>query len=243
MTNIRESLTLCQFVVTSIINIADTILFFLTCAISLNLYSLKYLTNITLILNASYLFLAYICDISFYILKLKKLEGLNYFLRFKLCNIINPVLYLVFFLFWILVLSGGIKNSFESNTMILFTIYAHLFIPIFVICDIFVNDHDMHKFSWKTFGFILLYNLFYFIIIIFCQVHNIYTYEFLDNIPIIVLIIYGAIFIAASFCCYHLHVFIFRLKYKYIIKIKEKQFFNEEINKIIQMGDLSKGNN
>ena len=37
-----------------------------------------------------------------------------------------------------------------------------------------------------------------------------------------------------------LHIFIIHLKYKYIIKNKEKQDFNDKINKIIQMSDLSK---
>ena len=36
------------------------------------------------------------------------------------------------------------------------------------------------------------------------------------------------------------HIFLLKLKYKYIIKNKEKQDFNEEVNKIIQMNDMSK---
>ena len=56
-------------------------------------------------------------------------------------------------------------------------------------------------------------------------------------------ILLANLFIGSSFGCYMLHIFIIHLKYKYIIKNKEKQHFNEEINKIIQMGDVSKESN
>ena len=240
MDKIRDSITLWHFISTASINIINTILFFVCYEYTFDYNYLKYLTNITLYFNSIYLFLAFLCDISLFILKSQKLEGFNYFLRYKFCNIINPILYLVFLLFWVLVACGGIIGSFKNSVTALFSIYSHLLITIFVIADLFINDHDIHKFSWITFGFLFLYIFCYMIIIIVCYTENIYTYEFLKDIPIGGLIGYAILFIALSFGCYIIHINILKLKYKYIIKNKEKQDFNDEINKIIQMSDLSK---
>ncbi len=240
MSKIRESISLKQFTITSVINILDTFLFFYTYKYTFSYLSLKYLTNITLYFNAIYLFLAYICDISFFVIKSQKLEGLNYFLRYKFCNVINPISYLVFLFFWIMVATGGILGSFNSPIHGLFSVYAHLLINFFVIIDLYINDHDIHKFSWLTFSFILLYIICYGIILIICDSSDIYTYEFLNNISTFGFIGYGILSIIISFGCYMFHIFLLKLKYKYIIKNKEKQDFNEEVNKIIQMNDMSK---
>ena len=240
MNQVRESITLFQFIIISSINIVDTILFFLSYEFILTYHALKYLTNITLYFNTIYLFLSYICDISFFIFKSQKLEFLNYFLRYKFCNIINPISYLVFLMFWLLVAAGGILGAFKSSNDSLFSIYANLLINIFLIIDLFISDHDIHKFSLITLGFILLYDFCYMIIIIICREYNIYTYEFLENISSWVLFGYGILFLCFSFGSYYIHIFILQVKYKYIIKNKEKQDFNDEINKIIQMSDLSK---
>ena len=240
MDKIRESITLWQFITTSAINIIDTILFFLTYEFTLTYQALKYLTNITLYFNSTYLFLAFLCDISFFLLKSQKFEGFNYFLRNKFCNIINPMAYLVSLLFWILVIFGGIIGAFETSKDTLFSLYAHLFITIFIIVDLFIHEHEIHKFSWITFGFIFLYIFCYMIIIIICRANKIYVYEFLEDIPVGGLFGYGILFICCTFGAYLLHIFILQLKYKYIIKNKEKQDFNEEVNKIIQMSDMSK---
>lgn len=240
MNKIRESIKLWQFIATSAINIIDTILFFIACKNQLNFHSLKYLTNITLYFNTTYLFLAFICDISFFIFKSHKLESFNYFLRYNFCNIINPILYLVFFLFWVLVPVGGIKGAFDTASDTFFSIYAHLIITILVISELFINDHDLHKFSWITYGFILLYIFCYIIILLLCHAYDIYPYDFLKNTSTIGFICYGILFVALSFGAYIVHIFIFKLKYKYIIKNKEKQDFNDEVNKIIQLTDLSK---
>ena len=240
MNKIRDSLNLFQFIITATTNFINTILFFIVHEFTLNYHSLKYLTSLTLYFNSTYLFLAFTCDVSFFIFSSNKLENFNYFLRYKFCNIINPISYLVFILFWILVAAGGIVDAFKTSLDTLFSIYAHLLITFFVIIDLFINDHDVHKFSWVTFGFILLYIFCYMIIILICRANDIYTYEFLENISIGGLIGYGILFMGISFLVYILHIFILQLKYKYIIKYKEKQDFNEEVNKIIQMTDISK---
>ena len=78
------------------------------------------------------------------------------------------------------------------------------------------------------------------IIIIKCKIKKIYTYEFMENIGVGVSIGYGVLFIACSVGCYFIHILILKIKYIYLIKNKEKKDFNDEINKIIQMTDLSK---
>ena len=80
----------------------------------------------------------------------------------------------------------------------------------------------------------------YGIILIICNAEDIYTYEFLKDISTLGFIGYAILTIAVSFGCYMFHIFILKLKYKYIIKYKEKQDFNEEVNKIIQMTDVSR---
>jgi len=55
--------------------------------------------------------------------------------------------YLVSLLFWILVACGGIIGSFETSKDTLFSIYAHLLITIFIIVDLFIHEHEIHKFS------------------------------------------------------------------------------------------------
>jgi hypothetical protein len=143
-------------------------------------------------------------------------------------------------MFWILVAAGGILGAFESSKDSLFSIYANLLINIFLIIDLFISDHETHKFSWITMGFILLYDFCYMIIIVVCRDNNIYTYEFLKNISSWGLFGYGILFVGFSLGSYFIHILILQAKYKYIIKNKEKQDFNDEVNKIIQMSDLSK---
>ena len=236
----RERITLSQLIIALLINGINIILFFVCYKFIFDFGSLKYLSNITLYFNTIYLFLACLCDIYLFFFKSAKLERLNYFLRYKFCNIINPISYLVFILFWILVIAGGIVRAFESPMKALFSIYANLLINIFIIIDLFINEHDLHKLSWINLLFILLYNFCYIIIIIICKINNIYTYEFLENIGVGGFIGYGILFIACSVGCYFIHVLILKIKYNYLIKNKEKKDFNDEINKIIQMSDLSK---
>ena len=236
----RETITTFQLITTSLINVSNIILFFICYEFVFAKDSLKYLTNITLYFNTIYLFLACLCDIYLVFYKSLKFEKINYFLRYKLCNIINPISYLVFILFWILVVSGGIIDAFKSSMTALYSIYSHFLINIFIISDLFINDHDIHQFSWINLGFILLYIFCYSMIIIICKINNIYTYEFLENIGVGGFIGYGTLFIACTIGCYFIHILILKMKYKYIIKNKEKRDFNDEINKIIQMTDLSK---
>ena len=236
----RERITLLQLIITSLINGINIILFFVCYKFVFDFGSLKYLSNISLYLNTIYLFLACLCDVYFFFFKSTKLEKLNYFLRYKFCNIINPISYLVFILFWILVIAGGILRAFESPMKTLFSIYAHLLINIFIIFDLFINEHDIHKFSLINLLFILLYIFCYMIIIIICKIKNIYTYEFLENIGVGGFVAYGILFIVFAVGCYFIHILILKVKYKYLIKNKEKKDFNDEINKIIQMSDLSK---
>ena len=240
MNKTRESISLFQLITTSSINVINIILFFLCYEFLFGYGCLKYLSNITLYFNTIYLFLICICDIYFFFFKSRVLENINYFLRYKFCNIINPISYLVFILFWILVITGGILRDFTSPMKALFSIYVHLFINIFIIFDLFINEHDIHQFSWLNLLFILLYIFCYMIIIIICNIKKIYTYEFMENIGFVGSIGYGVLFIACSVGCYFIHILILKIKYIYLIKIKEKKEFNDEINKIIQMTDLSK---
>jgi hypothetical protein len=240
MNKIREKITSFQLITTSLINVLNIILFFICYEFLFAKDSLKYLTNITLYFNTIYLFLSCICDIYLVFNKSIKLEKINYFLRYKLCNIINPISYLVFILFWILVASGGIIDAFKSPMDTLYSIYSNFLINIFIFFDLFINAHDIHQFSWINLGFILLYIFCYLIIITICKINNIYTYEFLENIGVEGSIGYGILFITCSIGCYFIHILILKMKYKYIIKNKEKRDFNDEINKIIQMTDLSK---
>ena len=130
MNKIRDSLNLFQFIITATTNVINTILFFIVHEFTLNYHSLKYLTSLTLYFNSTYLFLAFTCDVSFFIFSSNKLENFNYFLRYKFCNIINPISYLVFILFWILVAAGGIVDAFKTSLDTLFSIYATLFLNL-----------------------------------------------------------------------------------------------------------------
>ena len=62
----------------------------------------------------------------------------------------------------------------------------------------------------------------------------------MENIGVSGFIGYGILFIVCSIGCYFIHILILKMKYRYLIKNKEKKDFNDEINKIIQMSDLSK---
>ena len=152
----RERITLLQLIITLLINGINIIfiLFFVCYKFIFDFGSLKYLSNITLYFNTIYLFLSCLCDIYLFFFKSTKLEKLNYFLRYKFCNIINPISYLAFILFWILVIAGGIVRAFESPMKALFSIYANLLINIFIIIDLFINDLG------------LIYYLYYYIIFV-----------------------------------------------------------------------------
>ena len=240
MIKTRESITLFQLITTSSINFINITLFFLCYEFVFGYGCLKYLENITLYFNTIYLFLICICDNYFFFFKSRELEKINYFLRYKFCNIINPISYLVFILFLIFVISQGTLGAFTSPMKTLFSIYAHFLINIFIMLELFINEHDIHQFSWLNLLFILLYIFCYIIIIIICRIKNIYTYEFMKNIGICGYIGNGVLFITCSVGCYFIHILILKIKYIYLIKNKEKKELNDEINKIIQMSDLSK---
>ena len=82
----RERITLLQLIITLLINGINIILFFVCYKFIFDFGSLKYLSNITLYFNTIYLFLACLCDIYLFFFKSIKLEKLNYFLRYKFCN-------------------------------------------------------------------------------------------------------------------------------------------------------------
>ena len=224
-----------QFVFSSILNSINTIIwlfFFLT---TLNPKTFLFLTSISGDLNSIYLFLCLLCDISNYCCKSSKLEPLNDFLRNKLSNVINPMSYLVTILFWALFFMGGMDDM-NTLYMILFNIYEHIFISIFVIVDIIISNHKRHFFSKIVLFFIYLYLFLYGIICgVATFVYDSPPYPFLKKIKYYILIIYCISFIVIAFLCYLLHILIYIIKDKYtnkkIILVNENERINTYVNR------------
>ena len=83
--------------------------------------------------------------------------------------------YLVTILFWGLFFMGGMDDM-DTMYYILFNIYEHIFITLFVILDIIVSQHERHYFSKLTLLFIYIY------LILYGVVCGISTFVF-DNPP------------------------------------------------------------
>lgn len=229
----RNQITKTQFIVSCVINGLNTILYFMSYDFTLNYYCLIYLTVITLDLNSIYLFLSFICDISFFIFKSEKLEAMNGFLRNKVCHVLNPISYLVTILFWGIGAFGGMGDIFANFLFCLFNIYAHLLITIFVIIDLLIADHEKHSFScWILsiiYGYIIAYA-------IFCAILTLKfdnpPYPFLQEISIVPLLLYYAAFSVVCLLCYLLHLFIIKMKYKYIVKENNENNVKESISEM-----------
>ena len=184
-----------------------------------------YLTMITWNFNSIYLLLSLICDINFF-RKSKKLEPMNNFLRNKFCNIINTMSFLVTVLYWTLLCFGGMRklNGFLD---FLSTFYFHFIISVLVILDIFNANHRRHKFSYITLIFCYVYLICYCIICsVSTWVFNTPPYPFLNGIKIYKALIYAAAFCVVLVLCYLFLILLYKIKYKYILKIED----DEEIN-------------
>ena len=220
-----------QFIISCIINVLNAFFYFYGYKYILNYKCLIYLTVLTLDFNSIYLLLTFICDISFFICKSTALEKLNTFLRDKYCHVFNPASYLVTILFWSLAVVGGMGNIFYNVDFIIFNIYAHLLITIFVIIDIFFSEHQKHIFSWKYLGMIFGYVFSYGI---FCAILTLKfdnpPYPFLENMSIWDILGCYAIFAIICLLCYLLHIFIIKIKYKYKLFIREEDSLKESEN-------------
>lgn len=236
----RDSLTKKQFIIACIINGLNTFFYFFGFPFVFNFHKLIFLTMITLDLNCIYLFLSFICDISLFIFKSDRLEKMNDILRNKISNVINPISYLVTILFWFLVIFGGIINAFATAYKAIHSIYCHLIISIFLIIDIFIAEHKRHYFSWINLGIIFAYLIIYFIIA--CVATFKYDdppYHFLESITFWPLLGCCILFSIIAILCYFFQILILKIKFVYILKIKDvPENYNEEINKVIQMSDM-----
>ena len=240
----RDFITKKQFITTCIINGINTIFYFIGYSYGFDYRQLVFITIITLDFNSIYLFLTFICDLSIFVFNSEKLENMNDILRNKIAHVINPISYFVTFMFWVLIITGGIKDAFEDTIAIIYSIYAHFIISILIIIDLFVADHKRHYFSWITLIFIFVYVFLY--LILLCVVTFKYDdppYHFLEDIKIWALLLYFALFSVIIILCYFLQIYLMKIKYLYILKMKDvPQNYNEEINKVIQMTDISPEN-
>ena len=145
----RKDMTTKQFIISCIINVLNSIFYFFSYKVTFNYKGLIYLTILTLDFNCIYLFLSFICDISFFIFKSERLEKLNDFLRNKFCHVFNPLSYLVTILFWSLAAMGGMGDIFINFQFI-------------VICTFnnynFCYNRYIFCRSSKTFFFIEIFN-------------------------------------------------------------------------------------
>jgi len=233
----RKNITLKQFIVSCILNGLNTVFYFLGYQVFFDYRNLIFLTVITLDFNSIYLFLSFICDISLFIFKSTKLESLNNFLRNTLCHVVNPISYAVTIIAWGIAAIWGMGDSNDVNyfMFLLLNIYAHLLISIFVIIDLFIAEHDNHSFSLKILALIFIYMILYGILCGILSINFDYPpYPFLKGVNIITLIGIYAIISLFFLLCYFLHILLFKIKFKFIVKEENEDTVNlkEEINKI-----------
>ena len=217
-----------QFICSLILNGSNTVIWLYFFITTLKPKTFLFLTSISGDLNSIYLLLCLTCDISNFCFKSAKLESLNDFLRNKFSNVINPMSYLVTILFWGLFFMGGMDDM-DTLYYILFNIYEHIFITIFVILDIIIANHKRHYFSKIILLFLYLYLLVYGIICgLATFVYDNPPYPFLKKIKYYILIIYCIVFIFIMFLCYLLHLLIYKWKDK--CENRGTVLVNESIN-------------
>ena len=228
----RDSISLKQFITTCVLNILNIVIYFVFYEYTCSVYSLIFLTVITLDVNSIYLLISFICDISFFVFKSQNLEKINNFMRNKYSHLSNSMSYLVTILFWTLAALGGMGDIFRNTSEGLFNIYAHILITIFVIIDLFIAEHDKHTFSWKFLVAILAYFVAYGVYcIILTFVYEYPPYPFLNDISVGILTLCCFIFLIVCFGCYMLHILLYKLKFKFISKDKtdnEKEHINDD---------------
>ena len=217
-----------QFICSLILNGSNTVIWLYFFITTLKPKTFLFLTSISGDLNSIYLLLCLTCDISNFCFKSAKLESLNDFLRNKFSNVINPMSYLVTILFWGLFFMGGMDDM-DTLYYILFNIYEHIFISIFVILDIIIANHKRHYFSKIVLLFLYLNLLVYGIICgLATFVYDNPPYPFLKKFKCYILIIYCIVFIFIMFLCYLLHLLIYKWKDK--CENRGTVLVNESIN-------------
>lgn len=223
-----KPLTTKKFIFSCLINGTNTIIWLYFFITTLEPKTFLFLTSISGDLNSINLLLCLICDISNYCFKSSKLDSLNDFIRNKISNVINPISYLVTILFWCLYFMGRMEEM-DTLYYILFNIYEHIFITIFVILDIIIADHTRHYFSKIILVFIYIYLVLYGIVCgLATFVFNNPPYPFLKKIKYYILIIYCIAFLIITFLCYLFHIFVYRMKEK--CTHKENIILTEKIN-------------
>lgn len=187
-------------------------------------YSIKnphvfvFLTYITYHLNSLYLFTCLLCDIAFFCFNTTKLECFNDFNRNKYGIVVRTMSILVFFLYWSLKFTGGMRDLVDLLDTIK-TIYLHLIITVFVIIDLFSANINRHRFSFIYIGFCTLYFILYFADCgVSTFVYNYPPYPFLEHISLKGISIYAGVFYLVLIFCYYCQVLMFDIKYKLIIR-------------------------
>lgn len=229
----RESISKREFIFSLIFNGINLILwpYFIYVLIDL-VTPLWALTHITYHFNSFYLHLCLISDVSLYCFGSNKLEKINDFMRNKYSPVINPISYLVFFLYWILYAMGGM-DKLEKLSFLLRSIYLHLIISLIIIIELFSANHNRQHFSIFNLILCFVYLILYIFIALIATIEfNRPPYPFIKEATIITLIIYFICFSVALIFCYLFHIFLLYIKYRFILRI-DSDYYNNTLSEQI----------
>ena len=179
------------------------------------------ISSIIIYLNFIYLFICFICDISFCCTT--KLRKLNNYTRNTLCHILNPLSY---FRTIVAYFDSYYKNKFYHEDEIKF--FCSFFSSIIVILDLFISNHKKHKFSSKTISIISLFLIvleFFYLITNHGYKYYEPPFSFLKNISFWSYIGLCFLSLVIIIPCYLLNIFIIAYKYKVFLEIQDD--FNE----------------
>lgn len=221
----RASISKKEFIISVIFNGYNSIIWiYYFIMLFINPKLLFFLTLVTYHLNSFYLFICLISDVSLFVFKSQKLEKLNHFMRNKYCNVVNPVSYLVTILYWTLLFTGGITDIKDFHDFLV-NLYLHLVISIFIIIELLSGNHNRHHFSKINILFLFIY------LVLYCidcgiakYVFNSPPYIFVEESTVPVLLIYASVFMVVLVLCYLFHIFLLKMKYKYIAKCEEDSY-------------------
>lgn len=151
------------------------------------------------------------------------MEKLNHFSRKTLGTIVNPLSYVVLILFWVILVAGlfiGFDTLGPTKNMtgefVFRNLYYHFFITVFVIIDIFFEDHPKINYEHKTFCTILLIFASYCgVALVSIIIFDKYPYPFLEKGWMVIEITIIACFLAV-YACYFFHIWLIRLCCRYV---------------------------
>lgn len=189
-----------------------------------------WLTLLSYYINSLNFWVNLAADINLYIRKSSYLEPLNDYFRNEFAAWSNSLSFFVFIIFWVMYFLGGMDDI-PNILRWIRTIYLHILVMVFQIMDVMYANHNRLRFKFKH---VLILALCIFLYGIECYYLGFIVgkapYPFLQGVSIKVFSAYCSGFLIVLIFCYLFNIFVYTIKYEKILKIKDKDYYNNDLD-------------